>query len=145
MLRGVIVAGMVAAVLVPVSWWLGVWGGYEHQLRVAVRHGDCVGTRVEHVGWGAATEPLNARANARFAAFCDELGPMVMWLRFRSAAELRAALAADASQRDSLLDYATVCVSSSRAELVAFDDVQDWKVKALCWLRDGRIVRRSAR
>jgi hypothetical protein len=36
-------------------------------------------------------------------------------------------------------------VSSSRAELVAFDDVQDWKVKALSWLRDGRIVRRPAR
>ena len=70
---------------------------------------------------------------------------MVMWLRFRSASELRVALAADASQRDSLLDYATVCVSSSRAELVAFDDVEDWKVKALCSLRDGRIVRRPAR
>ena len=53
MLRGVILAGMVAAVLVPVTWWLGVWGGsehqlraggsYEHQLRAAVRHGYCEG------------------------------------------------------------------------------------------------------
>jgi hypothetical protein len=68
-----------------------------------------------------------------------------MWLRFASAEDMREAMAADASQDYSLLAHATVCVSSSRGELVAFDNIEGWKVRALCWLRDGRIVRRQVR
>ena len=154
MLRGVILAGMVAAGLVPVTWWLGVWSGskhqlpggsYDHQLRAAVRHSYCEGTPVSHDGWGAPSEPLNARASARFVVSCEFTGPTVMWLHFRSASDLRDAWAVGASQSDSLLSISTVCVSSSRAELVAFYDVEQWNVNALCSLREGRIVRRPVR
>jgi hypothetical protein len=107
--------------------------------------GNCKGTPVSHDGWGAPSESLNARASARFVVSREFLGPTVMWLRFRSPSDLHEALAADAWHRDSLLSYSTVCVSSSRAELVAFYDVEHWKVKALCWLRDGSIVRRPVR
>jgi hypothetical protein len=139
-------ATIVAAIVAAIAWWLGVWGGYEHQLRVAVRDiGNCEGTSINHDGWGGATAALNAPASARFAAFCEELGPSVTWLHFRSAAAMRQAMAADARDRYPLLTRTTVCISSSRAELVAFDDVDHWKVRLLCWLRDASIVRQPAR
>jgi hypothetical protein len=86
----------------------------------------------------------SARATARFAAFCDELGPSVSWLRFRSAADMRQAMAADATDRFPVLANMTVCVSPSRAELVAFDEIDEWKVRFLCWRRGARILRRPA-
>jgi hypothetical protein len=145
--RTAVVAGIVAATVVPVAWWLGVWGGYEHQLKVAVRAGHCVRISTDRQGWAGTGAVLNARASARFAAFCDELGPSATWLHFHSADDMRRAIVADAADRDPLLtgDYTSVCINRPRAELVAFDDVAQWKVKVLCWLRGGQIVRRPTR
>lgn len=115
-------------------------GSYEHQLTVAVRDIDnCAGTSTNNIGWGG---DLSERASARFAAFCDQLGPSVSWLRFRSAADMRQAMAADSTERFPILANTTVCVNPARAELVAFDEIADWKVRFLCWRRGARIVRR---
>jgi hypothetical protein len=121
---------------------------------LVARSGTLLGRSIdalEHTAQSAETTrkrkseaSLNAGATARFAAFCDELGPSVTWLRFRSEADMRHAIAADARDRQPFLDYATGCVNASRAELVAFDDVDHWKVSFLGWRRGARIVRRPA-
>lgn len=145
-MRALVAAALAAAILAPVAWLLGALGSYEHQLRVAVRDiGNCEGTGINHHGWGSAADPRNTPASARFAAFCDELGPEVTWLRFPSPAAMRQAMAADATDSYPHLAHATVCINRSRAELVAFDDVDAWKVKLLCWRRGARIVRQEAR
>jgi hypothetical protein len=85
---------------------------------------------------------LNQRASRRFAAFCEELGPMVTWLRFPNAADMNAALSATPTDKTSSYALSTVCVSQSRAEMVMFDDVGSGRIDGLCAARDGRIVHR---
>jgi hypothetical protein len=47
---------------------------------------------------------------------------MVTWLRFPSAADMNAALAATPTDKTSSYALSAVCVSQSRAEVVMFDD-----------------------
>jgi hypothetical protein len=150
-LRAAVLAGLVAAILAVVlaasGWRSGRWGSYEHQLKAAVR-GDCVGVSTNREGWGGVTAALNAQATERFAAFCDQLGAEVTCLRFRSAQDMRQAMAADAQAHAqggyAVLNHAAVCISWSRAELIAFDGVSESKVTRLCRRRGARIVRRQA-
>jgi hypothetical protein len=132
------------AVAAGVTYYVGWWGSYEHRLTASVRHLDCKHISIDHDGW--ADEDmlvLNQRASGRFAAFCEELGPMVTWLRFPSAAAMRAALATTPTDKTSSYAYSTVCVSQSRAEVIMFDDVGKGRIDGLCAARDGRIVHRQ--
>jgi hypothetical protein len=145
---GRIAAGLgVAAVLAfaaGVTYYLGWWGSYEHRLTAAVRHLDCKDVTTDHQGWrGADMRALDDRATARFAAFCEDLGPMVTWLRFRSAVDMHAALAATPAGHGSDFALSTVCISESRAEVVLFDDVPRRRTAGLCGARDGRVVHRQ--
>jgi hypothetical protein len=132
------------AVAAGVTYYAGWWGSYEHRLTASVRHLDCKHISTDHHGWaGEDMLVLNERASRRFAAFCEELGPMVTWLRFPSAAAMRAALAATPTDKTSSYAYATVCVSQSRAEVLTFYDVGKGRIDGLCAARDGRIVHRQ--
>jgi type IV secretory pathway VirB9-like protein len=68
---------------------------------------------------------------------------MVTWLRFPSAADMNAALAATPTDKTSSYALSAVCVSQSRAEVVMFDDVGRGRIDGLCAARDGRIVHRE--
>lgn len=137
---GTMIAAVIAGAAAGATWWAGLWGSYEHQLKAAVRHGDCVRISVNHDGWGG---DLNQGATDSYAAFCDELGPSVNWVRYRTPAGLRAAIAADAAQHHPALRgrLITVCVNTSAAELVAFDEIAEWKIRMLCHRRGARIIR----
>jgi hypothetical protein len=138
---GIVLAVAVAA---GVTYYAGWWGSYEHRLTAAVRHLDCKRITTDHDGWGGEDMmALNQRAKHRFAAFCQELGPMVTWLRFPSAAAMNAALAATPTDETSSYAFSTVCVSRSRAEVVMFDDVGRGRIDGLCAAIDGRIVHRQ--
>jgi hypothetical protein len=142
--RGVLVAGVAVAVA-GLTWWLGLWGGYEHQLQVAVRDiGQCQRTSTKQ-DWPTTDDPLAARASRRFFAACEQLGPNVTWLRYRNASDMGRAMEAARARPDAELSdpYVTVCISRHPAELVLFDGVDQWKVTLLCWLRGGRVARRG--
>jgi hypothetical protein len=128
-----------------VTYYIGWCGSYEHRLTASVRHLDCKRVTADHDGWagGADLRALNARAIKRFSALCEELGPMVTWLRFRDATDMHRALATTPRGTGSSFAFSTVCVSNSRAEVVLFEHVGRGRIAGLCGARDGQIVHRQ--
>jgi hypothetical protein len=133
-----------AAFAAGLTYQRGWWGSYEHRLAASVNHSDCKRVTSTRDGWGGDDmRALNEHTRQRFAAFCEELGPMVTWLRFRSAADMKRALAVTSSGPGTTLGSETVCVSDARAEVVVFDDVSRARASSLCGARDGRVVHRE--
>ena len=132
----------VVVVVAAATYYIGWWGSCEHRLTASVRHHDCQRITTSHDGWGGSERALSAYATSRFTASCEELGPMVTWVRFANVPDMRRALAATPTGNGSSLGFSTVCVSQSRAEVVLFDGVSERRVTGLCADRDGRVVYR---